>query len=386
MAPVVASALLWTVVVYRVAMLRGGRAARSLWISVASGAGAQTVDVEAVSAMLQQRIGAPAVVIIQALFVLSAAGWALNLFRALRGDPRRPYLLIALTAVAAATIIGSVLVHSPDLIPTSVEDRAAAASTSWAWVVFQAALWSYLAWALVGSVRFCVAYARLATGPLRTGLRLEALGAAVGLGFVAVNGAAVSAGLLGLWALIGAVDDSLRTALAALSLSLIGIGYGFEPAARWWEARCSLNRLFPLWSSIATALPHIALPSFGSVLNTQVRLYRRVMEIRDGLLALRAYAYPAVREQALAAARSRGLSPEDAHALAEAAWVAVALQAKAAGEAPSAAMTARAPLGGASFLEEVRWLERVAAALEGSLITQLVHDHQPSRSRGAEVA
>ncbi|SDY91108.1 hypothetical protein SAMN05421504_107411 [Amycolatopsis xylanica] len=96
---------------------------------------------------------------------------------------------------------------------------------------------------------------------------------------------------------------------------------------------CALWTLYPLWRAVYEAVPHIALITprgrvrelaFGSL---NLRLYRRVIEIRDGLITLRDYLPASVLDQARARAGGR-------NALATACSVAVACRLKLRGAEP----------------------------------------------------
>jgi hypothetical protein len=117
----------------------------------------------------------------------------------------------------------------------------------------------------------------------------------------------------------------------------------------------SLVVLRPLWTAIRDAFPEIILvvpgrAAFerGGADNGQLRLYRRVIEIRDGMLALRPH---------LPASFAPGGDP----AVAEARGIALALHRRAAGEPPEVNPGAWAPVG-PDVPDEVAWLSRVSAA------------------------
>lgn len=138
-------------------------------------------------------------------------------------------------------------------------------------------------------------------------------------------------------------------------------------ARRAVAARRSLRQLYPLWRLVAGAVPHIALarggnaPAAGTLGDAHLRAVRRVVEIRDGMLALAPYGSRGVLADAEHDASAAGLSGDDARATGEAAWLRAAAAAKRAGRPPDAA--ARAPTGGGRDLEEeIAWLARVATA------------------------
>ncbi|MEV6304755.1 DUF6545 domain-containing protein [Actinoplanes sp. NPDC051861] len=111
--------------------------------------------------------------------------------------------------------------------------------------------------------------------------------------------------------------------------------------------------LRPLWSAMRSAFPEVVLwrparsaVELRGVAGVRLRLYRRVIEIRDGMLALRDH-LPA------------GTAPEGAAA--EARAIAAALSRLAAGEPPADPPGRWAPVG-PDMADEIAWLSRVSVA------------------------
>ena len=189
---------------------------------------------------------------------------------------------------------------------------------------------AYAVWALVELFIALLPQARLSpTGPLRWGVRLILAAVCVGV-------------VWSLWSYddiirvlrYGKLDGSedtvsniLGAACTALVVAGALIGKGsetFEAAARWLRlCRCYLV-MGPLWSALHQAMPQIGFPGGGRPLlagrpaGIEFALYRRVIEIYDGRLVLRAYHHPAVTAWL-------AQSPPDA-ALVEAATIATALE------------------------------------------------------------
>jgi len=92
----------------------------------------------------------------------------------------------------------------------------------------------------------------------------------------------------------------------------------------------------------------------------RLRLYRRVIEIRDGLLALHPYREDGVAAAARERARAAGLTGQQLEAAVEAAAVAAALRSRASGRAPASAVVTVA--GGADLASDTVFLSRVARA------------------------
>jgi hypothetical protein len=138
--------------------------------------------------------------------------------------------------------------------------------------------------------RLCVRDARTAPDRImRAGLGLVAAGVVAAAGYMVVRTViAVSArapfdfeygrGFL--------LSKALPTTAHLLVLAGVGV-----PAAAGWLRRCrQYRRLGPLWLALYRAEPAIALePPRATVFPTRLQLYRRVIEIRDGLLVIRPY-------------------------------------------------------------------------------------------------
>ncbi|MEU9131657.1 MAB_1171c family putative transporter [Kitasatospora sp. NPDC048540] len=181
----------------------------------------------------------------------------------------------------------------------------------------------------------------LGPGLLRTGLRLVAASGACGLLWSALSVIPLVSGFR-----TGRQDRGLCSASAALATLVLIIGgmtltaWGdrmAEPVRRL-RARRDHRRIGPLWSALYAVRPEIALEPPGArnrhdglSTDPEFALYRRVIEIRDGQLALRVHLHPAVPEWAAAACRAARLDPRRTAATVEAAVLAAALEAAAAG-------------------------------------------------------
>ncbi|MEV7043972.1 MAB_1171c family putative transporter [Amycolatopsis sp. NPDC051061] len=82
----------------------------------------------------------------------------------------------------------------------------------------------------------------------------------------------------------------LSKALPTSAHLLVLVGVGVPAAAGWLRRHRQYRRLGPLWLALYRAEPAIALePPRATVFPTRLQLYRRVIEIRDGLLVIRPY-------------------------------------------------------------------------------------------------
>jgi hypothetical protein len=100
-----------------------------------------------------------------------------------------------------------------------------------------------------------------------------------------------------------------------------------------------------------------------------LRLYRQVIEIRDGQLVVRAYADPTALTHAQEQARQAGLPTEIRRATAEAPAIASGLAGKASGRPRRSAQPAQLP-GGTDLTTEIAWLRCVSRAFAHSAIVR----------------
>jgi hypothetical protein len=124
---------------------------------------------------------------------------------------------------------------------------------------------------------------------------------------------------------------ALAVLLIILGTTLPTVGPRLEYLIRGFWHRRSLRRLRPLWETLHEALPDIALatpdrlPSPSPPDEISERLYRRVIAIRDGLLALQPYRDPADTREHRDQADAAGLTDRRRAAAIEAADIRAAL-------------------------------------------------------------
>lgn len=227
--------------------------------------------------------------------------------------------------------------------------------------------------------RLCWRYAQAAGRPwLVRGLRLTAVGAAIGIGYCLTKAVYVIARNFGAdWDLIGASSP----AFAAVGAILVAIGLtmpawgervsgGHDMLARYRSYRA----LYPLWKAMVDASPGIALVPTSKAKarwsGEDFRLLRREMEILDGRLALREYLDPAVAVLARAHALHAGVIGQPADAIAEAAMLRAGLRARRDGSTArpglsEASATAEATASGEAH-DGTEWLVLVSRAFAHS--------------------
>lgn len=288
-----------------------------------------------------------------------------------RERSRRCYAGLALALSAAALLF---LAFPPD--PDSGRDP-----------VYFAVYIGYVAFTLCVVGRICLDYSLL-TGDawLRTGLWVLGAGTLAGLGFLAVKAVQLTAELFGAPPLLDApaqVLELVTESLLLLGVILPGWGGRLGVAVRWLADHRTYHVLRPLWLALYDAGPEFALmpPDRSRRWHRDIGflLYRQVIEIRDGQLALRPYADPGISGRARDEGRRAGLSPEAARATGEAAGIAAGIAAKAAGLPPNPDPPTAAGDGGRDLGTELAWLCEVSRAFAGSPIVAAAAATNPSR-------
>jgi hypothetical protein len=139
-----------------------------------------------------------------------------------------------------------------------------------------------------------------------------------------------------------------------------------------WRRFRAYGRLYPLWNAMYQEMPEIALDPASSssrwtVRDLRHRLYRRVIEIRDGRLALSVYLTPGTLGDAADGVdddeADAGAGPAgDRDAAGEAARLASALRAKRSGAqaGPRARRETQDRHAGGDLAAEIAWLMRVS--------------------------
>jgi hypothetical protein len=165
---------------------------------------------------------------------------------------------------------------------------------------------------------------------------------------------------------------------------------GILAAARWLDRYQTLRVLYPLWTDLYRVSPEIALapPSSSltdalSLRDLNIRLYRRVVETRDGLLTLRQYVDSQVREDAGALARAAGLSGDNLEVVTEAATVAAAIQAKEQGHAMVEGDVVAAAPADADLTAEAAYLTRLSRAYRSSPVVRTMLDRTDHTAMGS---
>lgn len=230
----------------------------------------------------------------------------------------------------------------------------------------------YLGGTLIAVIRMCRRYAALTEHRyLRIGLRILTVGCAVGLVYTVTY-------LVTITLTEFDVDvDSWADVVIPMYLGtdlLIIAGCVLPSLGPKWQRIAdnrALRRLRPLWEAVYHASPDIVLFPPTTEGDPRLRLYRYVIEIRDAQLTLRPYVDPRAASIAEAFARDARLSDRRTAAVVEAATLASALKAKAAGDPPAPSEPPEPPASvslNGELAGEVAWLREVAKAFRTSPI------------------
>ncbi|MBN1173107.1 MAG: hypothetical protein JXA67_13110, partial [Micromonosporaceae bacterium] len=179
--------------------------------------------------------------------------------------------------------------------------------------------------------------ATITTRPwLSHGLRVAAVGAALGVPYaVSKAGYAVS-----FWLRLDPPSEHVTTGLLltassllyAIGLTMPAWGPSADGARRWPRRLRCYRQLEPLWRDLASVVPHLVLDGARQHRRYPLRglgfaLHRRIVEISDARLALRAYTDATVAEQARRAGEREAYSGKELDAYVEAARIAAGVAA-----------------------------------------------------------
>ncbi|HEX5201312.1 MAG TPA: MAB_1171c family putative transporter [Actinoplanes sp.] len=355
-------ALLWGATVARLPTLWRDRRQQAMWATLCAGTLTETATFPPVA----RAAGWP---ILPHLLGALTAFLLLRFLALLTGTGGRRWPVALTSAVLVALLTLDVVAGGIDTSPARLSGDLSAATVAY-WVVLE----GFLGAVLVSTTLLFWSVARDAPAGLpRLGLRTIAVGAAM----IAVYAAAktVLIVLHGAGVPIDFPDVAPGGRLLQGAGTLLAVAGALVPAGR--RARSVLGTyrdllvLRPLWTAMRDAFPEVilftprrAVIEMAGVDDVHLRLYRRVIEIRDGMLALRPY-LPGVEHE----------TPE-----AEAAAIAEALRRRAAGVAPAADQRGFAEIG-PEMSDEVAWLSRVSRAYcKGGFTARAAPTPRPSGS------
>jgi hypothetical protein len=232
--------------------------------------------------------------------------------------------------------------------------------------------------AILEIARLSWRYARLATRSwLRSGLRTAVAGALVGLLYtVGRAGVLVGAGLgrnLQGFERVAEIGAALGALLVMVGMTAPLWGPRVSALVRYARHLRAYRRLHPLWSALYARDPGIALEAPGGATGRRpwqlvwrpgqldYHVGRRVIEIRDGILALHPHLDPAVAAAAYEHYRSSGVRGDRLDACVEAWRIRAALAAPAT-DRQQTAQPAALNNSPENLEAEISWLEQVSGA------------------------
>ncbi|MEV7524225.1 MAB_1171c family putative transporter [Streptomyces sp. NPDC091371] len=331
--------MLWTVTVWRVPSAVRSVKQRALWTAFAALTLSMTLRLPGVMHALDDRAGVNNLsTLVKHWLGMIAAGAVVDFVVAIArpetGRRLRVRHYVALTAMTVMAVLFFVFVPRPREVTDFFAENAGNGWATAYYLVFVV----YLGIAMATATWLFWSSARHASAMwLRTGVRLMGIGTAVGVLYTLVRFGYMTTRLAGLTDGTGDVAvDNATDALKYVAIGFILVGSSipaFGVAWRTVQDGRQYRQLQPLWQDLTAVTPDIVLKT-GLLRSPRLRLYRRVIEIRDASLALDAHADDELRERARSAARQAGFDPAASPA-AEALWLRAARGAKARGAAPA---------------------------------------------------
>ena len=282
-----------------------------------------------------------------------------------RRSRRKSRLWIILLVVALTAMTG-LFVWSLASPPIDFLEHRSAQSLAYVLVYV-----TYLAAGVSDACQLAARYARhTADRYLRLGLQMVALGCAIGILYCLVyayNAFALrmQRAPLGPVIVTSAVLPVTCCALLVIGSTIGGWGPRLERGWEWWADYRSYRRLGSLWGALAEVAPEAIPPQDMASLTIGQKRYRRVIEIRDMILTLRAYRDPALGATVAVA------DGESSLAAAEAAVIVGAIRARREGRSAGGGADIAMPSQlGTDLATESRWLEAVSAAFTTVMSTE----------------
>ncbi len=292
--------------------------------------------------------------------------------------------------IAIAIMVGTFL-SSP--VPARVGDFGGLYGEQPALVIYIGIYIVLFGKAMIDLLCISVRYARHARRrALRWGLGSVAVGSLIALVYIAEKAIFVQSQMFGLVLPFAGHDApclsvvwpagclfSVTFPLAAMLLIVVGMtlptwGPTLTAPVRSYRDRRLYRRLGPLWRMLYEEFPHIVMPSTMH-LGARWKLQRRVIEVRDGLIALSSYRTARLKELVNAAAERVGASEAERAALVEATLIVLSLEAYRRGDTAEPQEEGIGESGDAASLTgEASWLAAISEAIPSALKLQgLVH-------------
>jgi hypothetical protein len=407
----VPAVIAWIVVAYKLPAFKRNLhdpAIRAFWLSLFFLALALTVLLPTVALWIDQTTRISNLSRLLGNETVLVAAWAVQVFVFLNLDYRqdgvRSRVRLALRALLGVLIAMSTLFA---LAPVHHEtaDFWQRYSRAPFMLEYRLVYLAYLGLAVMSIMRHSWRYAGVSEQPsLSLGLRLVAVGGLLGGGYVAHEGVRSFAVAIGVHNAFLDSDTVTRLLIASsvacmtagVTMPAWGSRFGISAMYQWLDRYITYRQLYPLWRALYHATPEIGLlpPKNAAadaltVRDLDFRLYRRIVEIRDGSLALRPYTDTHVIQRARELSQAARLPDNEVRATVEAASLAAALEVRKQGSPPHAAQPVFDLYGGPDIRSEASVLVAVARSFRHSPIVRAVvkqtRRQQAAASSGAQL-
>ncbi|MCI4065572.1 hypothetical protein MRQ36_24615 [Micromonospora sp. R77] len=352
---------------------------RVVWLVFLSLALAKTIVFPPVAELINDVSGRPDLITLIHHLLGVVCAVAVLRFVALVTDmdavrPRAPRR-VKVTGLVVSGVLTLLFCLSDQGIEVDLDRLLAAPRMSLSTVAYWLVLEVYLGAALAVATLLFWRIAKKSTAKLlRIGLRIIALGTLLNTGYAAVKIVFILLHTAGEEVPLGSAAGVLDTVLAVVA-ALIVVGGALPASALVWRivrAHRAISALSPLWRLMRSLFPDVVLPyrqdrRRALVDHGEIRLllYRRIIEIRDGILQLSAFVPVGAAEDALRFVRAAEVDEAEESALAEACRIELGVRRMRAGT-PARAGRDELVAGGASIEEESEWLSRVSRAIAHS--------------------
>ncbi|MFC5146931.1 MAB_1171c family putative transporter [Streptomyces aureoversilis] len=326
-------AALWSAAVVRAPQAVRHREQRPLWFAVVMIALAMSMHLEPVTAVLARIVpGAHWVDLTTHLFSIVDAAAVLWFIHGAAGRHRRTHLLFGTAvAVMAALVLLDVLgpAHARNRIAPSRSTASVPDAYWWVFFAFHLAADTFCGFV-------CWSYGRHGTPRLlRYGLRLFGTG-------ILLASVLWSLKLVYLYTR-SPVFAPLFSPVTGVEAAFMALGVAlpvFAQIRTHLQYRRSYRGLERLWQDLTTHTPDVVLRPANRIgaaaVPLQLRLYRRVIEIRDAMIVLRNYIPPATLESIRQSVGRQSLPEHLVEAHITASWLTAALRNKHEGQKPHA--------------------------------------------------
>lgn len=361
-------ALMWVVTLLRAPVAVRTPQQRPLWLAVGLASVAMTLQLPQVSSLAMAALDPHTVFLAKEIVGLLAATAVFAFISAIVGL-RRTQLAILAAAVLTLTALVTLCVVSPPhtrhVVPSGPGQEES--PETYYWVV----LLGYHLVANTACVAACwVCGRQVKNTSTRAGLLLFGTGIALSAVLMALSLVHVLSR--------DATIPHLFPAISGAEAAFMGAGAAL-PLLRgpWRTARdmTVMYRLHPLWRTLVRVTPEVTLTDprsravdlLSAVRHSDLRLYRRAIEIRDGLLALEDYSPEGTLARAREHVRAARIADASVEAAVTACWAGTAVANKRSGTAASGRPSGLPQSGGGDMAEELDFLLHLARFFRSTL-------------------